>query len=147
MAKKIITRWKGPAHVVWTMNQLATTAKYRGYTFDEVQPCIVETHKDGKVTVNVNHKNFPRYKDLEGVGTEVKKLLARVGIVATENCKCNKRASVMNANGIRWCEDHIDQIVGWLREEAEARKLPFMDVVGRALVKMAIRRAKKANKE
>jgi hypothetical protein len=39
-----------------------------------------------------------------------------------------------------WCEANIGVIVGWLREEAERRKLPFVDLAGELLVKRAIAR-------
>lgn len=39
----------------------------------------------------------------------------------------------------------IDEIVGWLREEASKRGLPFVDMAGRMLVKRAIRNARKAD--
>jgi hypothetical protein len=79
-----------------------------------------------------------------GTGAELKKLLKAIGIVATPNCSCNARARTMDANGIEWCEANIDTIVGWLREEATKRKLPFVDMAGRLLVKRAIRNARKA---
>ena len=79
----------------------------------------------------------------EGVGTELKKILKAVGITASPGCSCNKRARTMDNNGIPWAEENIDIIVGWLREEAERRGMPFVDIGGRALVKMAIKRAKK----
>lgn len=136
-------KWTGPVYVKWSMNQLATTAVIRGYTLDEVRPCIVKTHDDGKITVDANHENFPHEKETPGAGTELKKLLAKVGIVATPNCTCNKRAITMNVRGVEWCEENIDTIVGWLREEANKRKLPFIDMAGKAIVKMAIKRAKR----
>ena len=43
-----------------------------------------------------------------------------------------------------WCEAHLDEIVGWLREEATKRKLPFIDTVGRMLVRRAIKNARRA---
>lgn len=52
----------------------------------------------------------------------------------------------MDELGVAWCEDNIDMIVGWLREEAEKRGLPFIDMVGRMLVKRAIKKAKKDSK-
>lgn len=82
-----------------------------------------------------------------GPGTELKKLLATVGITATPNCPCNARAVQMDENESRepgWCESNIDTIVGWLREEAEKRGLPFLDIAGRLLVKRAIRNARRA---
>jgi hypothetical protein len=79
-----------------------------------------------------------------GPGTELKKLLAAVGITATPNCSCNARAREMDRQGCDWCEANLDTIVGWLREEATKRGLPFLDAAGRLLVKRAIRNARRA---
>jgi hypothetical protein len=78
-----------------------------------------------------------------GPGTELKKLLARVGIVATPDCSCNAKAAEMDRQGVEWCEANLDTIVGWLREQAHSRGLPFVDLAGRMLVRRAIRNAKK----
>jgi hypothetical protein len=78
-----------------------------------------------------------------GPGTELKKLLKIVGITASPNCSCNARARTMDANGCEWCEANLDQIVGWLREEAAKRSLPFLDAAGRVLVRRAISNARK----
>jgi hypothetical protein len=42
-----------------------------------------------------------------------------------------------------WCEANLDTIVGWLREQAEARGLPFLDLAGRMLVRRAIANARR----
>jgi len=78
-----------------------------------------------------------------GPGTELKKLLARVGITATPDCSCNARAAEMDRQGVEWCEANLDTIVGWLREQAEARGLPFLDVAGRMIVRRAISNARR----
>jgi hypothetical protein len=78
-----------------------------------------------------------------GPGTELKKLLARVGITAAPDCACNDRAAEMDRQGVEWCEANLDTIVGWLREQAEARGLPFLDVAGRLLVRRAISNARR----
>lgn len=84
----------------------------------------------------------PQQLDIgEGVGTELKKLLKMVGITSTPNCSCNARAKLMNQNGLQWCKDNIDTIVGWLKEEAEKRNLPFFTYGAKKLVKLAIYRA------
>lgn len=77
-----------------------------------------------------------------GVGTELTKLLSRIGITYSANCPCKDRALYMDKMGIKWCEDNIDIIVAWLSEEAERRKLPFYRTVAKLLVKRAIRKAK-----
>lgn len=90
-------------------------------------------------------KEGVRISKLEGgPGTELKKLLASLGIKPEKNCACNARARVMDRQGCDWCEQHIDVIVGWLREEAEKRRLPFLDAAGRILVRRAIRNARRA---
>lgn len=105
-------------------------------------------HNQGSVGMSIFSQTEPEKKVIawfpdDGPGTELKKLLKKIGIVATPNCSCNARANMMNFNGIEWCEKNIDTIVGWLREEATKRKLPFVDLAGRVLVKRAIKRAKK----
>ena len=86
----------------------------------------------------------PDKSPTHGPGTELKKLLARVGITASPDCSCNARAAEMDRQGVEWCEGNIDTIVGWLREQAAARGLPFVDLAGRLLVRRAIQNARKA---
>jgi hypothetical protein len=76
-------------------------------------------------------------------GTEMKALLAKIGIVAKPTCSCNKRAEIMDEKGCDWCEEHIEEIDGWLAEEAKKRKLPYLSFAGKALIHLAIRRARK----
>jgi hypothetical protein len=78
-----------------------------------------------------------------GPGTELKKLLSMIGINAAPNCSCNARAKKMDEWGADECEKHIDEIVGWLREESHKRGLPFIDVAGRILVRKAIKNSRK----
>jgi hypothetical protein len=81
-----------------------------------------------------------------GPGTELKKLLAQIGIKATPTCTCNARAREMDAWGVEEAAkpERIQQAVGWLREEASKRGLPFVDMAGRVLVRRAIHNARKA---
>ena len=49
----------------------------------------------------------------------------------------------MEAEQPGWCEANIEEIVGWLRESASERGLPFLDAVGRVLVRRAIHNARR----
>jgi hypothetical protein len=49
----------------------------------------------------------------------------------------------MNQKGVEWCEQNIDTIVGWLREEADRADLPFTAIGAKIIVKRAIRNARK----
>jgi hypothetical protein len=80
-----------------------------------------------------------------GPGSELKKLLRRIGIDPTPTCSCNARALEMDSRGAAWCRENLETIVGWLREEAERRGLPFVEIAARGLVKLAIRRSKTLN--
>lgn len=83
----------------------------------------------------------------DGPGSQLKRLLAKLakfGIRPAPGCKCNQRAAIMDARGPDWCEAHIDEIVGWLREEAQRAHLPFLHIAGWLLVRKAIKLARAA---
>jgi hypothetical protein len=116
-----------------------------------VRGCIVSQEGD-RIVVDEMHPAFPSEPkpgyhpprlEAGGPGTELKKLLAKIGITATPNCSCNARAREMDARGCDWVEANEATVVGWLREEAGKRRLPFFDAAGRVLVRRAIANARK----
>jgi len=91
---------------------------------------------------------YSQLPSTSGPGTELKKLLKSIGIVAKPNCSCNKRAQLMDQNEATepgWCEAHIEEISGWLQEEAHKRGLPYIASAGKLLIRLAIKRAKRGN--
>lgn len=117
------------------------------------RPVTLKDAASKHIVANCRGSQETRWKDGErvratlpqgGAGTELKKMLAAVGIESTPNCACNRRAAEMDARGPDWCEENIDTIVGWLREEATKRNLPFLDAAGRLLVRRAIANARRA---
>lgn len=131
------------------VEHLEARCRQRGYTLAQVAACIVE--RDGEhLLVDTAHEAYPRDyapgftpRPSSGPGTELKKLLGRIGITASPTCGCTARARQMDALGCEWCEANVDTIVGWLREEAAKRKLLFVDAVGKLLVRRAISNARK----
>ena len=129
---------------------LEARCRERGYTLAEVMPCVVAQDGDAW-TIDVDHPAYPRASRLpsppaapgRGPGTELKKLLAIAGIVASPDCACNARAAEMDRNGPAWCEENIGTVCGWLREQAEARGLPFLEIAAKMLVRRAIRNARR----
>jgi hypothetical protein len=139
---------------------LAARCRQRGYTLEEVRACIVSEDGD-LITVDETHTAYPREPKpgfvppvpvlqppapTSGPGTELKKLLSRIGITATPNCKCNARVKhmdTMESQEPGWCERNIDTVVGYLREAAADRGLPFLDLPARLLVRRAISNARK----
>jgi hypothetical protein len=116
----------------------------RGYTLEQVRECIVSEDRD-TILVDELHPAYPRaaLPPPGGPGTELKKLLRLVGITATPTCPCNAHAVQMDIWGADECQQRLDEIVGWLREEAGRRHLPFSETIARQVVLLAIRRARK----
>lgn len=77
-----------------------------------------------------------------GPGTELKKLLAKFGIVATPGCSCNAMAARMDAAGPDGAEAMIDEVLAVMKQEAGRRGLPWVEMAARVLVKRAIRNAR-----
>jgi hypothetical protein len=80
-----------------------------------------------------------------GPGTELKKLLARLGIVASPGCSCNSMAARMDAAGPDGSEAMLGDILAVMQAEAAKRGLPWIETAARLLVKKAIRNARKAS--
>jgi len=99
-----------------------------------------DTESDGRIIITVQRKPRPLGY---GPGTELKRLLSRIGIKAEPGCKCNARAAEMDRRGCDWCEANVQTIVGWLREEATKRGLPFVDAAGTVIVRRAISNARR----
>ena len=128
----------------------------RGYTLDEVLPCVVSQDGD-EWTIDVEHPAYPRVSRLpdptepptfplsHGPGTELSRLLKRFGINPTPTCQCRAKQQQMDQWGCDECErpERIDEVVAVMREEATARGLPFLDVAGRLLVRRAIANARR----
>jgi hypothetical protein len=104
-------------------------------------------HIDMDVYHALVHKYSPKQlpsisgEPMFGPGTELKKLIAKLGLKPASNCKCNARMLKMNVEGIEWCEQNIDTIVGWLKEEAERAQLSFSAIAAKLIIKHAIRNA------
>lgn len=85
-------------------------------------------------------------KQFGGPGTELKKLLSKMGIDSTSGCKCSDRAKhmdYMEQKDPGWTERNIEEVLDWMQQEAKNRNLPFLRTPAKLLVKLAIRRAKK----
>ena len=52
----------------------------------------------------------------EGPGTELKKLLAELGLTGIKGCGCNAKAAQMNRWGPRTCREKSAEIASWLRK-------------------------------
>ncbi len=81
-----------------------------------------------------------------GPGTVLTAILHKLKFRAAAGCKCRARAREMNIRGADWCEENLETIVGWLREEydrliaaGKAPLVPFSVIVVRKLIRRAIK--------
>ena len=112
---------------------------------DEAYAQLVAKYRGPSAVVPKSVKDRPPPPP-PGPGTELKALLKKVGITASPGCSCNKRAQVMDENESKepgWCEANLETICDWLQEEATKRKLPFIRMAAKILVRQAIRNARK----
>lgn len=119
----------------------------RGYDLAKAMASVVAVRGDTYV-VDETHPEYPRARVFAaaGPGTELKALLKYIGIVATPNCSCNARAAEMDrreAETPGWCAENIETILDWLKEQADARGLPFIRMGAKVLVRRAISNARK----
>jgi hypothetical protein len=100
---------------------------------------VTMTHfRSGKVSITRIPENGP--------GTELKKLLEKMGIRYKPGCPCIDHAMRMNQRGIGWCHQNIPKISKWIETEARHRKLPFSSALVRWLILRAIRNAENLKK-
>jgi hypothetical protein len=110
---------------------------------DEAYAGLVAKYRPAVAPKSIKERPLPAPS---GPGTELKALLKRVGITASPGCSCNTRAKLMDANELKepgWCEKNLETICDWLQEEATKRKLPFVRMAAKILVRQAIRNARK----
>ena len=117
-----------------TEAELAASASSREETCGQAVANKGEPQKTGETAV-------------AGPGTELKRLLGKLGIAVTPDCPCAARAALMDRNGCDWCEKNLDTIVGWMREESARRGLIFMDKGAHLLAKRAIAKARQKEEE
>jgi hypothetical protein len=126
---------------------LIARCQERGYSLAEVMPCVVRQIDKDLWVIDETHPSYPHSREPKPprclAGTELKKLLKRVGIEATPNCSCNSRAAMMDSMGCPWVRENIDLVTSWLEEESKKRGLPFIRMAGKALVMTAVKLAER----
>jgi len=117
-----------------------------------VEAVLAKCRPIGDGRLEIAEKDYRALKkkydpDSGGPGTELKMLLAGFPfyIQTTASCSCNAKAKVMDKQGAEWCRANLATIVGWLKDEHTRRglKVPFSSIGATALIKIAIRRARK----
>lgn len=88
---------------------------------------------EGTCTMPIAQENVP-----PGVGSQIKRILGRLGIKASKSCGCNQKAKDIDRLGVSWAKKNKAKIVAMLKEEAGKRRLPFSSTAATGLVNLAI---------
>lgn len=78
-----------------------------------------------------------------GPGTMLSQMLSTIGITSSPTCKCKQRAIEMNEKGNDWCEQNVDTIMEWMKEESVKRGIPFIQTAAKLMVSRAIAKSRK----
>lgn len=96
------------------LRDVLVRAAQRGYTADEIRPCLTEDLGDGWYEVDVDHQAYPRtprpgYTPPMGLGDIVKAGLSALGIteervtaLVGKPCGCHERAAKLNELGAKY---------------------------------------------
>ena len=86
---------------------LEARCRERGYTLEQVQPCIV-SQDGGRLVVDETHNNYPRAKPglgdmvaagLDAIGITKERAQAVASKVGIKDCGCKKRQEALNSLG------------------------------------------------
>lgn len=99
---------------------------------------LQETIKELRHLYQILDKEKPL--ESSGPGSQLKSILSWFA-VDTPGCKCLDRANKMNNWGPQGCRDNMETILSWLEEEARTRGMPFVKIIAKQLVLLAISRA------
>ena len=132
------------------VSQFEARLTERGYTWDEVEMCIVSRDGD-MITVDETHYAYPRKREEapkpSGPGTELKKMFAWLRIVPRGDCECNSHAAKMDQLGEQWVRDNIETVINWIEEEARKRgvfaNLAFNRTWARTMILIACKNAER----
>jgi predicted DNA-binding protein len=86
--------------------------------------------------------NFIKSKNFHSSpGDSLNHYLVEFGMNIEKDCNCTTWVDIMNAWGVALCREKSDQVLMWLRHEAETRKLQFDSAVAKQLIEKSLREA------
>ena len=132
--------------VPWSLKLIDNDDEYDAlgdYTVSQREQLLLKTL--GSDPTSVLQSLFPPTleQDPYGPGTILSSMIKKFGIHMTPHCSCMAKALSMNEKGPDWCEENLDKIVEWLKEESKNRKIPFIEPVVRMIVQQAIQKSRK----
>ena len=81
-------------------------------------------------------------KKLMGVGDTLSNIISKMGYGYSPISRARAKITYLNKKGIDWCEQNQDVILIWLKEECVANRIQFLDLIGKSIIRLAIKKAK-----
>lgn len=72
------------------------------------------------------------------LGQRLKEAFATLGIKSSRGCSCDDVARKLDTQPLQWSRDNADWIIDQMRQNARAKRLPFVETIARAILTRAI---------
>lgn len=89
--------------------------------------------------------NYIYNEKMKGVGDTLSVIIKKMGHNYQPISKARSKITFLNKMGIDWCDKHQNIILEWLREECTTQRIPFLELVAKSIIRLAIRKAKNQN--
>lgn len=84
-------------------------------------------------------------KKLKGVGDTLSEIVRKMGYNYSTISKARAKITYLNKKGIDWCDKNQQIILIWLKEECIANRVQFLELIGKSIIRLAVRKAKNQN--
>lgn len=81
-------------------------------------------------------------KKIKGVGDTLSEIINKIGYAYPNVSGARAKLTYMNKKGIDWCDQNQELIIKWIKEECTLYQIQFLELIAKAIVRLAIRKAK-----
>ena len=94
---------------------------------------------------NAFRSGYIHNEKMIGVGDALSSIIKKIGYNYPSVGKARAKITYLNKQGIEWCENHKELILEWLKQECVLYKIQFLELLGKAIIRLAIKKAKQQN--
>lgn len=89
--------------------------------------------------------NYINNKKIIGVGDTLSTIIKKIGFSYPPISSARTMLTFLNKKGIDWCEENQPTILEWFKYECKLNNIPFLEIIAKAILRLAIRKAKIKN--
>lgn len=85
---------------------------------------------------------YQRKKIYPGIGSCLLMLLGKLNVHYDQLSTAKSKANYLDKQGIDWCENNQDIILGWIKEESNNKNITYNPKLAKILLRLAIKQSK-----